>query len=81
VHILPPAGRRNTPPRLGTAARRYYNPAMVFCDLAHGNPATGSILVQASAQEGPMRTEVDLTKLTVKVKNPDSPAMMRVWEG
>jgi hypothetical protein len=36
----------------------------VFCDRPHGNPATGSILVQASAQEGPMRTEVDLTKLT-----------------
>jgi hypothetical protein len=36
----------------------------VFCDPAHGNPATGSILVQASAQEGSMRTEVDLTKLT-----------------
>jgi DNA-binding NarL/FixJ family response regulator len=37
---------------------------LVFCDPAHGNPATGSILVEASAQESPMRTEVDLTKLT-----------------
>jgi DNA-binding NarL/FixJ family response regulator len=36
----------------------------VFCDPAHGNPAIGSILVQASAQEGPMRTEVDFMRLT-----------------
>jgi hypothetical protein len=35
-----------------------------FCDPAHIDLAIGSILVQASAQESPMRTEVDLKKLT-----------------
>ncbi|MFY9828253.1 MAG: hypothetical protein WAK69_06505 [Rhodoplanes sp.] len=37
---------------------------VVFCDPPHINPAIGSILVQASAQDGQMRTEVDLTRLT-----------------
>ena len=37
---------------------------VVLCDPAHINPAIGSILVQASAQEGQMRTDVDLTRLT-----------------
>jgi FixJ family two-component response regulator len=37
-----------------------------FCDPAHINPAIGSIRVQPSAQEGPMRTDVDLTKLTAR---------------
>ena len=56
-HRIPQPGAESILARSASARSR-------FCDPAHINPEIGSILVQASAQEGPMRTEVDLTKLT-----------------
>lgn len=65
--VMPLSSRTSDDPRQHaqpSASARRQRRDFCFCDRAHGNPATGSIRVQVSAMEDPMRTEIDLTKLT-----------------